>query len=73
LNSKPRSLGPPFSINPSTKIQQSISLVLILERKEKNREKESHGRERGARPGGVGVLMVPGTGREERGEGYLTH
>ena len=58
---------PPFPINPSTKTQQSIPLVLILERKEKNREKESHGREEGARPGGVGVLLVPGA--RERGKG----
>ena len=49
------------------KSQQSIPLVLILERKEKSREKERHGREEGARPGGVGVLLVPGARGERRG------
>ena len=49
------------------KSKQSIPLVLILERKEKSREKESHMREEGARTGGVGVPLVPGPG--ERGEG----
>ena len=49
------------------KSQQSIPLVLILEKKEKSREKESHGREEVGRPGGVGVLLVPGA--RERGKG----
>ena len=46
--------------------QKSINKALVLEKKEKSREKESHGREEGARPGGVGVLLVPGTMGERR-------
>ena len=47
------------------KSQQSIPLVLILEREEKNRERETHGREVGG--AGWWECFFPGAG--ERGEG----
>ena len=72
MNSKPRrAQGGKGLLSRSISVQnpqESIPLVLILERRgRKNRENESHGREEGTRPGGVAVLIVPGT--RERGEG----
>ena len=51
------------------KSQQSIPLVLILEREEKNRERETHGREVGG--AGWWECFFQAQGREERGEGVF--
>ena len=49
--------------------QESMPLVIILEREEKNRERER--RERGGRRWLVGMILFQAKRREERGEGYL--